>query len=673
MSRINSEKSGFEKNKDLFRYGLFYDFHTMPACPDVGLNFDADKLVKHALACKADYLVFPARCNLGMAYYKTKTGIIHPALNYDLLGKLAEACKGKVIFFAYINVGISHEEALLHRDWCVLTPDGYTYRPDRLDSFFRTMCYNSGYREHLLEMIREIVVNYPVRGLFLDCMSVPPCIGHECINEIKSLGMDWRDMGQLRKYAEFSKLRMAKLIAETARSAKPDIFLYFNGINFEDQLELSTHLEFECLPTGGWGYEELPVFARYLRTLKKTVINQTGRFHRSWGDFGGIRPEAALEYDCLYGLANGMGVAVGDHFHPRGDINEDVFAMVKKVYNKLQKLEPWLAAAVPITDIAVMAPESALKTDLHYSDEGHKLHKQALQGITRLLCELKMQFDIVSDISNLKNYKVLILPDYCLLSKKDREKIIRYLKRGGAVISTGWSGLNEGEADSFPPEWGIKLKGESPFCPAYFSPGLPLAENMPSMPVSLYEKGTLVAPLAGTEILAHIIAPYYNRHWDGEHGFVYLPPDKATKEALITRKGNVIHAAYPLGMIYSRHAYAVIRQLFANMLQLLLPEPLLKTDNAPSFARITVSSQGDRKLVHILAYIPERRGADMDIIEEPVEISNLKIKLKLNGRKLKQVYLAPNQECLPYEINGIYAEVTIPHLCGYALVVFEEK
>ena len=85
--------------------------------------------------------------------------------------------------------------------------------------------------------------------------------------------------------------------------------------------------------------------ARHLRTLGKPVLNMTGRFHRSWGDFGGIRTEPSLEYDCLYGMANAMRTNIGDHFHPRGDINRPVFEMYQRLYDRLQRFEPWLDGA----------------------------------------------------------------------------------------------------------------------------------------------------------------------------------------------------------------------------------------------------------------------------------------------------------------------------------------
>ena len=140
------------------KWCIFYDVHTMPACPDVGAGFDAEAFVDRIKACGVDYIVFHARCNLGMAYYNTKVGIRHPSLTYDMFGALAEACQARgIALTAYINVGLSHEELLRNRGWGVVTPEGYVYRPDRLDHFFRMMCFNTGYADHLLEMVREVV------------------------------------------------------------------------------------------------------------------------------------------------------------------------------------------------------------------------------------------------------------------------------------------------------------------------------------------------------------------------------------------------------------------------------------------------------------------------------------------------------------------------------------
>ncbi len=652
------------------RWAIFYDFHTMPAQPDVGLNFDADDFAKRLERCGVDYTVFHARCNLGTAYYNTRVGIRHPSLKYDLFGKLTEACKRRnIAVTAYFNVGLSHEEGLLHRDWLVLTPDGYTYLPDRMSNFMRRMCYNTPYADHLIEMIREVVSQYPISGLFLDCMGVHQCVGVECVREMKKQGMDWNDPRQRETFALASQLKLAKRIRDAALAIKPGLLLYFNGVGFEDQQDIGSYLEFECLPTGGWGYEMLPVYSRYLRNLGKPVLNMTGRFHRSWGDFGGIRTEASLEYDCITGLANCMGSCVGDHWHPRGEANVAVFDLIERVYDHLHPLDPWLKDATAECDMAVVATKPRFGN--------------ALYGSTRLLGELKQQFDIVTEKSRWGRYRTLILPDYTYLTAGLKQKIENHIKDGGNLIASGWSGLDPDKKGFVLPEWGLDRGSDEENqaaqsgsiyanVPFYFRTGPEISAGMPDMPVNCYMPGLKVIPREGTKTLAKVVAPYFKWHWDGEHHFFYLPPDKEIDQPFVTRNGNVVHIARPVFTAYHEFAPVPVRQMIGNILGILNPDPLVRTTNLPSFARVTVTKQPGRRMVYVTGYVPERRGARIDMIEDIIEMRDVSISLKLDGRNPKKVYTAPSRTEIPFTVKDGYATAVLPPVKGWTVVVFEE-
>ncbi|HOM80849.1 MAG TPA: alpha-L-fucosidase [Armatimonadota bacterium] len=651
------------------KWCLFYDVHTQPALPDVGEGFDPEAWADRFQRCGVDYVVFHARCNMGMAYYNTKIGIRHPSLKYDLFGAFVEACqKRNIAVTAYVNVGLSHEEGLLHRDWLVLNPDGTTYLPNRMGNFMRMMCPNTGYGDHVVAMCREIVENYPVAGLFLDCMHQHPCVGVECIREMKQRGIDWEDPRQLREFANFSRVRIAQRIADAAKSVRPDLLLYFNGVSYEYQQEIGTYLEYECLPTGGWGYEALPLYGRFLRTLGKPLLNMTGRFHRSWGDFGGIRTEASLEYDCLYGLALGMRTTIGDHFHPRGDLNTAVFDLIERVYGRLQKLEPWIDGAKGAAEIAVVAPEPGF---CYVHPEEFSQSQAALKGCARMLCELKQQFDVVSMARSWEGYRLLILPDLVLLDPAAADKARKHLAQGGAILSTGWSGADPEKKAFVLKEWGVKLEGEDPFDPAFLLVGEALSEGMPDMPITLYDRGTAIAAVGDTEVLATIGAPYFNRHWDGEHHFFYLPPDKPTNRPAVTVSGPVAHISHPLFTSYYNHAQVPMRTLIGHLIARLMPNEMVKTEGMPSFGRVTVTRQPNRRMVHLLSYVPERRGATIDMIEEPVELRDIAVALREDGQAVSRVYLAPTGQDLPFEVAGGYVKTRVPVVPGYAMVVFE--
>ena len=651
------------------RYALFYDFHTMPACPDAGKDFDAEAFTDRIRDCGVDYLTFHARCNMGMAYYDTRIGIKHPSLEYDLFGKLADACKQKSIALtAYFNGGISHAEGIQHRDWTRLHFDGTEYgtqhNRDWTNPFVRTMCFNTPYRKHLIAMILEVVEKYPVAGIFVDCLGPYACICPVCIEEMKAKSIDWRNRNEVDKFAAFSAARLAEDIAIAVKKVNAGLLMFFNGVAFEAQKDFCTYLECECLPTGESGYGKLPVFSRYMRTITdKPILNMTGRFHKDWGDFGGIRTKASLEFDLYYGLANGMRPNVGGHLHPRGDINHAVFDLIEKTYKEIQQYEPWFSNAESQTEIAVVANSNGQVFQM----------TPEIMGATNMLEELKYQFDVVTGAANWDKYKVIILPDNITLDEEYARRIKRHLDSGKVVISSAFSGLDpRREKFVLDDYWRVKYLGENTLNPAYFRVEPEYAQNIPSMPLNLYETGTEIEAHDPSSVKAEIIAPYYNLHWDGEYPFFYAPPEQCTGKPALVVDRQLAHFSHPVFRIYYNHAPVPLKTLFGNVLKKLFPEPLIASDNSPSYARLLVTTQPNRKIVHLLSFLPEARGRNTHMIEEPIELRDIRISLKLDGKEPENVYSAPFRKSLPFSVENGRINVTIPYSNGYSMTVFEQ-
>lgn len=649
------------------KYALFFDNHTMAACPDVGTDFNADEFAGRISDCVVDFVGFHAKCNQGFCYYDTKIGIKHPSLKRDMFGEMVAACQSRnIAVAAYLNCGLSNEDAIRHLEWNTVSPKGEILQPaiygiGWVSPYIRTMCLNSPYRDYLISLILEVAHKYPVAGFLLDSLSGFPCICPTCIREMKERGVNWRDTVEVQKFARLSALRLAEDIAVSVRQASKDYLLYFLGINASDNVRIGSYLECECLPTYPcWGYDYLPIMSHHLRTLTgddRPILNMTGRFY-AWGDFGSLRPQAGIEYDAYYGIANGMRPNIGGHIHPRGSTQGAIFDRLQAVYSKMQLNEEWYSGAVNLTEIAVISTGIPSKTS-------------SLIGITRMLSELKMQFDIVNIGTDFNKYKLLVLPDDVLLSPETAAKIKEFLDAGKAVISTGYSGLDlEKKNFLLEKELGIKYIGECPFDPAFFQPMPQLNNNLPEIPLALYKLGIEVSADSSTEVAAVLVKPYFNREWDGVYSNFYLPPDKVTDLPFVTFNGNLAHISSPIFSAYYELASVDLRTLFANVLSRLLPEPLVKVSGLPSFGKATVTAQEERRMVHLINYVPELRGKS-EIVEESLRAVNVKISLRHDGQIPSQVYLAPERQKLPLEINGNYAELTIPGMCGYQLVVFE--
>ena len=634
------------------------DFHTMPKVPDVGAAFDADEFVAALAGARVDGVTVFARCNLGFAYYPTDVGIPHPGLRRDLLGEMVRACRQRdVLVSAYINVGLSHEEAHRHRDWCVVGRDGRVWGENKLDHFFRQMCLNTGYGEQVRAMIREILDRYDVDGFFLDCMGTPPCSGFECTERMLEAGLNPRDDADAATFAAGTKLAFMAEIRALLGDGK---MLYGNGLPYRAQAPHASHIEIECLPTGGWGYDAFPVRVRYCRKLGLPVLGQTGRFQGGWGDFGGLRPQAALDYDCFLTVGHAVQCGVGDHLHPRGRLEPAVIKRIESSYRQLAALEEWTTDARACTDTAIVA-------GAEFAPDAGPGGDAAITGATRMLEELHCQFDVVDAGMDMSGYRLLVLPDALPVASPLKEKLEQHLADGGAVVSSGQAGMTPDGAGFALDAWAMDVVGPERHNVSFFRPVPAVARDIPDLPLATYKPGIEVRPRAGAEVLAWLWKPYFDRHWDGRHGYVYVPPDRATEYPALVHCGPVLHFSFPVFTAYHEHALQAHRCLLGNALQHMGCEPLLTVLGLPSFGRATVTSRPGADMVHLYCYCPEKRGP-LQIVEEALTVRTVEIRLRRPG--VDAVMLAPGREPLDFSADGSYTRVIVPEFSGYQMVVF---
>jgi len=656
---------------DFPRRAIHLDFHTMPGIYDVGRDFDAAEFAETLSRTGVDYITVFAKCNLGFAYYPTKLGIIHPGLKKDLLGPMVNECHcRKIRVTAYFNAGLDHENALRHREWCKVTKKGEVYDIAKLGTretnFFRNMCFNTGYRDYLLGMIDEVICSYPVDGIFLDCMVKDfLCYGVECLDVMKKKGWDpHRDEQVLHCSDWVTDAFMAdvrRLVAKRIPKSR-DFKIHFNGAHYSKQ---PTHIELEILPTGGWGYDFLSLYIRYARTFGKPYFTMTGRFHGSWGDFGGIRPKASLEFDCYNSIANGGTCSVGDHMHPRGPLDGQVYNMIGDVYSRVRELEPWTFGAQSVAEIAVLDPRFKR---FDWSDD-----RSALQGVARMLVELKYQFNVCDGNGDLSQYRLLVLPDSVPMDEALKRKLSGFLGRGGTILSSGESGLNSAKTGFALKEYCLNYGGADPYNTMFFQAKDEISRDLPKMLTTIYKPGIVMTLRKGAKELARMVQPYFNRaSWDWRHDNFYTPPEKDAGRPAIAQCGDkIIHLAFPVFTAYFEQAVTAYKCLVRNCLERLLKNPLIKVENMPSFGQVTLMTKGKQNLVHLLTYMPELRGKTIQIIEEPITVREVNLALRMDGRRIRKVYLAPSRANLDFIEKDGYIRVTVPEVQGYQLVVFE--
>jgi hypothetical protein len=171
--------------------------------------------------------------------------------------------------------------------------------------------------------------------------------------------------------------------------------------------------------------------------------------------------------------------------------------------------------------------------------------------------------------------------------------------------------------------------------------------------------------------VARVVEPYFNRTWETFSSHFQTPPASLTRyaAAMLSADHSIGYIAYPIFQAYAFHGNYPYRLLLRNMLEMLLPEPMLRV-HAPTSTEATVTKQGSRTIVHLLQYCPERRTEKLDLIEDIVPLYAVPLSLKLE-RAPKRVYSAPDGLDVPFEYLAGRVNLRVPEVRGHAMVVFE--
>jgi hypothetical protein len=643
---------------------IHLDFHTGPWIRNVGRDFDAVEFAQTMKTANVNSVTVFAKCHHGHLYYNTQRPERHPSLSQgvNLLEGMVEALHNEGIRAPiYISVQCDEYAANTHPDWVARNPDGSPVKWAKgvFDAGWQIMDMSSPYQEFLAEQTSEVLAKFkPVDGIFFDMCWDQPSTTQWTIDAMVKAGLNPELEADRLHYARQLSLTYMRRFHAMVQESSPGATVYFNArplFNLEQEIPYQEQIEIESLPTGGWGYMYFPITVRYARTFGKPYLGMTARFHKSWADFGGYKPYPALEFETSQMMAHGARSSIGDQLHPRGRLDTAAYELIGKAYGRIAEREPWLEGAIPQAEVGLF------KTPTNATRTGESISKSD-EGATRMLVQLRQQFNVVHPGDDFSKFSLLVLPDNIPLETGLPEKIKIYLARGGKLLATGLSGLHEDGTRPWLP-LGIEPQGWSHYTASYFR-----FVGMESDHV-MYERGINVRPVMDSEVLAQVVEPYFERAWNHFSSHHQTPPDRLTNYAAALINDNIGYISYPVFSAYALHGSQAYRQLVQAVLDRLLPQPLACME-APARAEIVVNRQDNRLVVHLLYYPSERYTEQLELIEDIVPLYNLKFAIR-QPQAPTWVTLVPQGTPLPFEYREGYVHVTLPELCGHAMVVIE--
>ena len=649
---------------------IHLDFHTAESIPEVAADFDAETFAKTLTDAHVDSVTCFSRCHHGWLYYDSKKfpDYVHPNLtNRNLLKEQIEAChKYGIKVPVYTTVQWDAKVAREHRDWLVIGPDGGPFKQKEFTpGFYRNLCLNTPYVDFLKEQIADVMECLGhLDGLFLDILNIQPCCCPRCVAEMQGMGLDASDETVRYEFAQIVMDRFKQDMTKFIHSLQPDCPVFYNegyiGTRHRGTLDAYTHLEIESLPGGSWGYDHFPVTAKYTRTLGHDFMGMTGKFHLDWGDFGSLRNQPQLEYECFKSLAYGGKCSIGDQLHPGGMLVPAAYELVGNVYSQVEEKEPWCDYVIPMAEAGVLAPQEFCRA-------GTDFMTQDLVGAVKMLTQLQVQFNVIDTLEDFSKYRLLVLPDRVPCDDALSRKIEAFIQNGGKVLASYKSGIRPD--GKFAPWMPVEEQEDAPFSPDFAVPQGLLGQNLPETEFVMYQKGLKVSLRKDAQELLKTNVPYNNRTWDHYCSHRHFPSTGHYGYPAAAGNEHVIYFAHPVFGTYQQFGSRWVKTFVDNAIGALLGERMIQWEG-PSTLELALNRQeGEhRDVLHALHYIPERRSEELDLIEDRISLYETRVSLKTGNTNVRMVQMVPQCEALPFEIREGRVEFIIPKIEGHQMV-----
>ena len=656
------------------------DFHTGPAIPEVGADFDPDEFAAVFAKARVESVTLFAKCHHGHLYYDTDRPERHPGLARDLnlLDLQVEALKREGIKTPiYLSMAVDEYTANAHPGWLALEPDGRQVKRygGRFDAGWQILDMDSPYQDHFADQLAEVLGHFgTVDGIFLDMCWDQPSASRWANQAMRDKGLDPADARDrdrhARELAHHYMNRYRQMVLPHLSENAP-MSIWFNSrpkTALGEELKYVDSVEIEALPTGGWGYTYLPYVARFVRPLGLPGLAHTGRFHKSWGDGGGLKSAASLKYECAQMLTRGLSACVGDLMHPSARLDVSTYRLIGECFDYLERCEPFVESARTLAEAAVLV-------DPGLGDAPGPVGV----GLVRALQRQRVQFDVLAPTASLGGYRLVVVPEITRINPQLADRLRAHLASGGSLLVVGGAALDE---NGQPVLDELAVAGVESRTPSHTY--LRAAGDEDAFTHVMYEPTLLLTPCEGAETLYELVEPYFPRSWGKFSGHDYTPAAPHTADtgagfAAAIAHGSTVTVAAPLFTAIGRHAAAAYQRLFADALDRLLPDPLVRV-GGPAHIETAVLDRPGYRVVHLLSFVASRQAEGVspitgetegiDLVDDPFPLVDVPISARTPSAP-HAVTLQPHGIELPFEYRDGRVETTVTIPDGHGMLIIE--
>ncbi len=639
-----------------------------------------------------------------VAFYPTNIPLHHRSDylgNADTLGYLVEGCKkqGMKIMLRTDPHAARQDVYDAHPDWIAVNPDGTKRRHWANPELWVTCSFGPYNFEFMPQVNKEIMERYKPEGIFSNRWAGHDiCYCEHCVSNFKTYsGLDLPKKPDkldltFRKYSEWRVKRLRQLWAlwdDGIRKQQPNSRFIPNG--FPDKIVTGKEADLFFADqqarrglmapwSNGKGAKEL----RSTLGLKPLIgIFSVGiEEEYRWKD--SVQSDAEIRIWVAEGTANGMRpcfVKFG------GDIYDKRWMeAVARLYEGYYKNEKYLRNTAPMARVAVVYSE---QTDRNYGgNPWQQKSSDHLDGMYHALIESRIPFDMVNDrllgVDDLKQFKLLILPNIAALSDAQCKQIQAFVENGGSIVSTFETSLYDEEgkqradfglASLLGVSYDQKVEGpmRNSYLQLHSDPNnsqsqavLKGLEDTPRIINSIYKVN--VKPTTTFSSPITLIPSYPDLPMEDVYPRVV---ETDTRELYLRQvgKGRVAYIPGDLDRSFWQMMGTDHGKLLGNVIHWALDEKPIATVKGPGVMDVVVWRQEKSMTVHLvnLTNPMMMKGPFRELIPVEAEVT---VKVPA-GAKVTGVKLLMSEQTPKYVLKDGHLTVTVPKILDHEIVALD--
>jgi len=661
-------------------------------------QFDAEKYVEMLRLAQVQSAVVYAQSHVGLCNYPTQVGQMHRGLRgRNVLAEVIQGChRHGISVVVYCSVIFDRWAYDNHADWRVIRADGWEAAQG---SRHGLCCPNSPYRNYAAALAEEICRQFEFEGMRFDMTFWPAvCYCRHCQERFAAeVGGDlprvinWEDPRWVRfqRRREDWLVEFARLLTGTVKRLRPQVSVEHQASTYIGgwQLGVTERLarENDFLQGDFYGDGLQGSFARKL--FYNLSENLPYGFETSvsvdLGNHTAMKPVELLRAKAFASLADGGAFVFIDAIDPVGTLRPAAYERMGRIFGETKLYERYLGGAL-CQDVGVyLSTES--KCD--FADNGKRVedphlsgrmpHLEAALSVCESLISNHVPFGVVTkrNLDELSRHQIVVLPNVLMIDAEEVQALRHYVEAGGALYASKYTSLITQEGNRqrdflLGDLFGVSYVGETRGGFTYVAPLANTQHLFPGYseryPLGLNSSQLIVEARPGTQVLGRIVLPYTDPADTSHFASIHSnPPGIATDyPAVVLNRFGRGAAVYVAGELESAEPH---RETFLNLLTLLGPK-LSYQAKAPKSVELTMFHQQEKRrfiisLVNFQKELPN------------IPVSGIKVRVRVNGKRVKRLLLLPEEKQWAYEINDDYAEFLLPELETLLMLAleYEEK